>query len=373
MALEIKEVGFDGLKPFIDFEWAVYQNDPLWVPHLKLDRKEFLDPKKNPFFEHSDTAFFLAFRDGKPVGRIAAVVNHNYNQFHEDRTGFFGLFDCLDDAEAAKALLDRAAGFLKTKGRASMCGPVNLSTNDEAGLLVEGHGVPPVIMMTYNPKYYEKLLESYGLKKAKDLLAYRIEVPTAPPERLRRGCELILKRGGFTIRTVRMKDFKNEVARIKTIYNSAWERNWGFVPMTDKEFDHLGAQMKMVLDPDFLFIAEKDGEPIGFSLTIPNLNEALIRLRNGRLLPFGLLKLLWHSRKGAIDSLRVITLGITKEHRNSGIDTVFYYKSFEAAIAKKYKWAEMSWILEDNVPMNRPLLNMGAQVYKRYRIYEKPL
>jgi hypothetical protein len=227
--------------------------------------------------------------------------------------------------------------------------------------------------MTYNPPYYIELLERCGLAKAKDLLAHRVIVPKEVPERLRRGVDLIMKRNEFTIRTMNMKDFKGEVQRIKEIYNSAWERNWGFIPMTDAEFDHMGVQMKQVLDPDFVFVAEHKGKPIGFSLTIPNLNEAIIKLRDGRLLPFGLPKLLWHSRKGQIKSVRVITLGITKEHRNSGVDIVFYYKCFETAIKKGYVWAEMSWILEDNTAMNRAIERMGAVVYKKYRIYEMPI
>ncbi len=372
MSLQIRQIAPSEMGAFIKFEWDVYRNDSHWVPHLLMERKEFLDPKKNPFFEHSDVAYFMAFDSGRPVGRIAAVINHGHNAFHNDKTGFFGLFECMDNREAAHRLFDEARKFVTAKGMTTILGPVNLSTNDECGLLVEGLDQPPQIMMTYNPGYYISLIESYGFKKAKDLLAYYVDVPAESPERLRHGVDLIMKRNAFTIRTINVKDFKNEVARIKKIYNAAWERNWGFVPMTDKEFDHLGVQMKQILDPNFLFIAEHKGEPIGFSLTIPNINEALIKIRDGRLLPFGLPKLLWYTRKGQVKSVRVITLGVTKEHRNSGIDIVFYYKSFEEAIRQNIRWAEMSWILEDNIPMNRALERMGATVYKKYRLYEMP-
>ena len=371
--MEIKQIAQADLNDFIKFEWKVYANDPNWVPHLLIERKEFLDPKKNPFFDHSDVAYFLAYKNHQMVGRIAAVVNHAHNTFHEDKVGFFGLFDCYDDQEVADALFAKAKAFVASKGMTSIRGPVNLSTNDECGLLVEGLNQPAQIMMTYNPPYYITLMEKSGFKKAKDLLAYYVDVPNEVPERLRRGVDIIMKRNEFTIRTINIKDFKNEVKRIKDIYNAAWERNWGFIPMTDKEFDHLGVQMKQILDPKFLFIAEHKGKPIGFSLTIPNINEGLITIRDGRLLPFGLIKLLWNTRKGQLKSVRVITLGVTPEHRNSGIDIVFYYKSFEEAIRQKLKWAEMSWILEDNIPMNRALERMGATVYKTYRLYEMPV
>ena len=373
MSVEIKQISQPGLNDFIRFEWKINRNDPNWVPHLLMERKEFLDPKINPFFEHSEVAYFMAYKNGESAGRIAAVVNHAHNSFHEDAVGFFGLFECINDQEVADALIAQAKKFVASKGMTSLRGPVNLSTNDECGLLIDGLNQPAQIMMTYNPEYYIMLLEKSGLKKAKDLFAYYVDVPAEVPERLRRGVDIIMKRNEFTIRTIQVKDFKNEVQRIKKIYNAAWERNWGFVPMTDKEFDHLGVQMKQILDPKFLFIAEHKGEPIGFSLTIPNLNEALIKIRDGRLLPFGLPKLLWHTRKGQLKSVRVITLGVTPQHRNSGIDIVFYYKSFEEAIRQKLTWAEMSWILEDNIPMNRALERMGAVVYKTYRLYEMPV
>ncbi len=373
MAVSIRQLRQNELTQFIKFEWEVYADDANWVPHLLMERKEFLDPRKNPFFEHAKVAYFMAYRDDKPVGRIAGIVNHLHNEFHADKTGFFGLFECQNDTEASTALFAEAEKFVRHHGMTTLRGPVSFSTNDECGLLVEGFDSPPFIMMTYNPEYYLNLLESNGFRKAKDLLAYKLPAPKEAPERLRRGADLILKRHSFTVRTFNMKDFENEVRRIKKIYNAAWEKNWGFIPMTDAEFDHMGKQMKQILDPDFLFIAEHNGDPIGFSLSIPNINEALIKIRSGRLLPFGLFKLLWHSRKGQIRTVRVITLGIVPEHRSSGIDAVFYQKTFETGIQKGVTWGELSWILEDNIAINRPLERMGGKVYKRYRLYDKVL
>lgn len=369
MSITVRQLNQKEIGEFIKFEWQIYTNDVNWVPHLLMERKEFFDPKKNPFFEHANVAYFMAYRDGKAVGRIAGIVNHLHNEFHQDKTGFFGLFECRNDPEAAAALFREAEKFVRQHGMTVLRGPVNFSTNDECGLLVEGFDRPPMIMMTYNPEYYISLFEQNGLVKSKDLIAYRLETPSAIPERLQRGVDLILKRHAFTVRTFNKKDFDNEVRRVKKIYNAAWEKNWGFIPMTDAEFDHMGKQMKQILDPDFLFIAEHQGEPIGFSLAIPNINDALIKIRNGRLLPFGLVKLLWHSRN--VRTVRVITLGIVPQHRQSGLDTVFYYKTFETAMRKGVQWGELSWILEDNIAISRPLERMGAFVYKRYRLYEK--
>ncbi len=371
MSITVRQLNQKEIGEFIKFEWQIYSDDAHWVPHLLMERKEFLDPHKNPFFDHADVAYFMAYRNGQAVGRIAGIVNELHNKFHQDQTGFFGLFECRNDPDAAAALIGEAEKFVRQRGMTVLRGPVNFSTNDECGLLVEGFDRPPMIMMTYNPTYYIALFEQNGLVKCKDLIAYRLETPPSIPERLQRAVDLILKRNSFTVRTFNMKDFTNEVQRVKKIYNAAWEKNWGFIPMTDAEFDHMGKQMKQILDPDFLFIAEHRGEPIGFSLAIPNINEALIKIRDGRLLPFGLFKLLWNTRKGKIRTVRVITLGVVPQHRHSGLDTVFYHKTFEMGIRKGVQWGELSWILEDNAAMNRPLERMGATVYKRYRIYEK--
>lgn len=373
LSIEIRQLHYPHLMEFIKFPWKIYRHDPNWVPPLLMERKEFLDPKKNPFFHHAEVAFFMAYRGEEAVGRIAAIDNKLHNDYHGESVGFFGLFECVNDQAVADALLNQAKEFLKGRGLAAMRGPANFSSNDEWGLLVDSFDRPPVILMTYNPAYYVPLLEKHGLKKVKDVVAHYLEAPKEVPERIRRGVELILKRNEFTVRKINMKDFDNEVKRIKAIYNAAWEKNWGFIPMTDAEFDFMAKQMKQIVDPDFILIAEHKGNPVAFSLTIPNLNEALIKIHDGKLFPFGLIKLLWHSRKGQIRSVRVVTLGITKEHRNSGIDTVFYHKCFEEGLKKGVHWAELSWILEDNTAMNRALERLGGRIYKTYRILEMSL
>ena len=361
------------LTEFIKFPWQVYKDDPNWVPPLVVERKEFFDKKKNPFFKHADVIFYLAKRNGKTVGRIAGIVNYKHIETHQEKTGFFGCFECVQDYAVAKLLLDTVREWLKSKGMEIMRGPANFSSNEEWGFLTEGFDSPPVIMMTYNPPYYLEFMESYGMVKAKDLYAYYIDKNRLPPERVNKMAELIKKRENVTIRTINMKDFVGEVARIKQIYNAAWSKNWGFVPMTDEEFNHMAKSLKQVIDPHLVFIAEVNGRPAGFSLALPDVNQALIKL-NGRLFPVGILKLLWHTKiKNKIDGVRIITMGVVHEFQKRGIDTVFYVATFDVGIKRGYTWAEMSWVLEDNVMMNRVLDLLGATLYKKYRLYEIPI
>lgn len=354
---------------FLKLPWKVYKGDPLWVPPLLAARKVFIDPKRNPFFLHAEVVLFLAHRDGSPVGRIAALVNHNHNRFHGDKVGFFGLFECVKDFQVAKALLDTAASWLKAKGMNIMRGPASFSTNEEIGLLVEGFQESPMIMMPYNPPYYADFLESYGLRKEKDLLAF-IRTAHDMPERFHRLCEKVKQRGRFQVRKLRMGELKEEISRFKSVYESAWERNWGFVPMTEAEIDHMAKELKRILDPDLAFFVETDGKIVGFSLALPDINQALKKI-NGRLFPLGFVKLLYHARK--IDQLRVLLLGVAKEHRGTGMDLVLYMESFKEGVKKGYKRGEFSWILEDNKAMIRPLEVMGASHYKTYRVYDMPL
>jgi GNAT superfamily N-acetyltransferase len=358
---------------FIKFPWQIYKDDPNWVPPLLVERKEFFDKNKNPFFRHADVVFYSARRNGKMVGRIAGIVNYKHIETHKEKVGFFGCFECVKEYEVAKLLLDTVRQWLKSKGMEIMRGPANFSSNEEWGFLMEGFDSPPVIMMTYNPRYYLEFMESYGMVKAKDLYAYFIDKNRLPPERVNKMAELIKKRENITIRTINMKDFWGEVARIKQIYNLAWSKNWGFVPMTDEEFDHLAKSLKQVIDPHLVFIAEVNGKPAGFALALPDINQALIKL-NGRLFPWGILKLLWHTKiKNKIDGVRLITMGVVPEFQKRGIDTVFYVESFDVGIRRGYTWAETSWVLEDNVLMKRALDLLGATLYKKYRLYEIPI
>lgn len=359
------------LDRFIRLPWRIYANDPVWVPPLLSDLKTVLDRRRHPFHQHADVEYFLAWRGDEVVGRIAAIVNHRHNEFHGEKTGFFGFFECIDDGDVARALLDTAEAWLRERGMERVYGPESFSTNEESGLglLVDGFDKPPVIMMAHTPPYYPRLVEGAGYVKAKDLLAYWLD-DQRPPERLVRGVERLRQAERVKLRTLNLKDFAGEVARIKDIYNSAWERNWGFVPMTDAEFDHLARQLRPVVNPRLCAIAEVDGEPVGFALALPDFNQALKHV-NGRLFPFGIFKLLWYRRK--IDTLRVLTLGLKPGYRQKGIDAMLYLHIFREGVAAGFKQAECSWILEDNWDMRRGLERMGARVYKTYRIYEKTL
>ncbi|RKY92462.1 N-acetyltransferase [candidate division KSB1 bacterium] len=356
------------LRRFIMLPWKLYRNDPNWVPPLIMDQKKLLDRKKNPFFAHSTAEFFLAVQNGNVVGRIAALINDNHNKFHKEQTGFFGFFESIEDYQVAYALLQTAEQWLRQRNMALLRGPMNPSTNDTCGFLLEGFDRPPVIMMSYNPPYYLEFMEKYGMKKAKDLYAFYMETTTPMSDKIKRIAELVRRRHNVTIRSIDMKKFNQEIETVKYIYNQAWSRNWGFVPMTDEEFYHLAKDLKTVLEPELVLIAEVNGEPAGFSLALPDFNQALKRI-NGRLLPFGIFKLLWYSRK--IDMLRVLTMGVIHKYQKLGIDAVFYYETYNRGKAKGIWRGEFSWILEDNYPMVHTLKKMGATVYKKYRIYDK--
>jgi GNAT superfamily N-acetyltransferase len=361
------------MKRFVDLSWTVNERDPVWVPPLRRELNKVLDRRKHPFHQHAEVAYFLAERGGEAVGRIAAVVNRQYNDFHEEKTGFFGFFECLDDAEAARALVDRAAEWLRERGMERMRGPMNFSTNDDfssPGVLVEGFDTPPVVMMSHNPPYYGRLLEGAGLAKSKDLLAYWIPTNYGP-ERAVSGLARLQRRIGVTIRSVRMQDLEAEVRRVQEVYNAAWSRNWGFVPMTEAEFANMARSLKPVVKPELVLLAEKpDGEPVGFLLALPDLNVALKHLKDGRLFPFGIFKFLWHQRK--IRTLRLITLGMKPGYQHLGLGAAMYMKGFEVAAAHGYQAGEGSWILEDNLEM-RGAMDKMATVYKRYRVYDRDL
>lgn len=362
------------MKPFIDFAWTVNGADPAWVPHLRMAIEPVLDRNRHPFHQHAEVAYFLAERGGQVAGRIAAVVNHQYNQYHApDRTGFFGFFECVDDPAVASALLDTASKWLRSRGMETMRGPFNFSTNDEfssPGVLLEGFETSPTVMMSHNPPYYGRLMDAAGMGKSKDLVAYWI--PPEIPERLRNAMRRLGERAGVTIRPVRMKELEAEVRRVQEVYNAAWSRNWGFVPMTDAEFRHMAKEMRPVVEPDFVLLAEKeDGEPIGFLLALPDLNRAFKHLRDGRLFPFGVFKFLWHQRK--INTARILTLGLKPGYQHLGLGAAMYTRLLEIGIGKGYTGAEGSWILEDNHEMCTALEKLGATMNKRYRVYERPV
>ena len=337
-----------------------------------MERRDFLDPKKNPWFEFGSVELFLARRDGKVVGRIAAVNDPHWNDYYKTKLGFFGMFESIDDVAVAKGLFDAAASWVKAQGFAEMMGPFNFSTNYECAVLVEGFEAPPAVMMTYNPRYYDALYAACGLTKAKDLWAYDLSSSVPPPEKVVRVAEKIRQREGLVVRPIKMDDFANEVRRVKEIYNAAWEDNWGFVPMTDHEFDHIAKEMKAILRPELVLIAEVKGEPVAFSMTLPDANYAL-KAAGGRLtkwgLPIGLIKLLLASRR--IRRLRLITLGIKEGFRKRGIDAVLYLDTITTAKRLGYSGGEISWTLEDNHLVNRAIEMMGGKKTKTYRIYQR--
>lgn len=363
----------DKLK-FIKFSWKIYKNNPNWVPPLIFDVKNNLDTKKNPFYQHAKIELWLAFRGSEEVGRIAGIVNENHNNFHEDKVGFWGYFDCVNDNEVATALFDVVKDFLLSEGLDTMRGPINLSTNDEVGMLINAFDKPPVMLMTYNPDYYPELVENYGMKKIKDLYAYevtdKIINDKKTMDKLERVSQIVLKREKLSIRKINLQDFDNEVQIIEEIYNQAWIKNWGFIPMTDDEFRYLAKNLKAVVDKDFIYIAEFDGKPVAFSLALPDYNQVFIKM-NGKLFPFGIIKLLLNKKK--INGLRLITLGIIPQFQKKGTEAVFILNTIKEGIAKGYIKAEISWILEDNAPMVATAENLGAEKYKTYRLYDKQI
>lgn len=354
---------------FVALPYRLHRHDPSWVPPLRRDVRALLSRRRNAFFRHSEAEYYLARREREVVGRIAAIHNRNHNAFHRDSVGFFGFFECREDPEAARGLLYAAAEWLRPRGLTILRGPTNFSTNDEAGLLVEGFETPPALMMPHNPRFYASLLEAAGLTKARDLLVYQTTSPVIP-DRLLSGERLLARRYGIGVRPFQMKRFGEEIARVKRLYNRAWERNWGFVPMTDAEIDQMAKQLRPVMDPDLVAFAEKEGEAIGFAVALPDLNVALKANPSGGLFP-GILRVLWAAQR--ISRLRVLALGTLPEWRQRGVDALLYKRIWEEATRKGYRWAEAGWILEDNHAMRNGLVRMGFEVYKTYRLYDRPL
>ncbi len=360
------------LMNFIKLVWKINADDPNWVPPLLMDRLKVLDKKKNPFYQHAEADFFLAYKNGEIVGRIAAIVNQRHNEFHNDNVGFFGFLEGINDPDVFKALLDTARDWLKDKGKDSMMGPMNPSTNDEIGFLVNGFDSPPYFMMTHNPPYYDTIMKQLKYEKVKDVLAYYVDKQTIViSNKLKQVANNTKEKHGVKIRAIDLKNFRAELERVREVYNNAWSQNWGFVPMTPEEFDFIANDFKKIIDPDLVLIAEIDDKPIGFSLALPNYNEVFAKIPNGRLFPTGWLKFLLSKNK--IKGLRVITLGVIQEYQKSGIGGIFYLETFERGVKRGYQNAEMSWVLEDNELMNRAAKLLGGKPYKTYRIYGSTL
>ncbi|MFH1143169.1 MAG: N-acetyltransferase [Candidatus Eisenbacteria bacterium] len=385
MTVRIEKVaGGRALHEFVTFPWKVYARDPHWVPPLIRDMKKTLT--HHPFLEHAAVDYFVARIEsgsagaggrarGRLVARAAVIENRLHNEIHGERVAFFGFFDILRDgapegaSEVARALFGELERWAAARNLDTLRGPASFSSNEEWGLLIDGFTSSPCVMMTYNPPHYAGLLEECGFRKAKDVVAYYLDNPD-PPERVMRVAEKMATRKGVTVRSLDMRRFDEEVAGIRTVYNRAWEKNWGFVPMTEAEFSHMAREMKPIIKPDLVLIAEKDGEPVGFTMAIPDANQAL-KHANGRLFPFGLLKILWYARK--IRMVRVPVLGLVPEIQGAGIDQLLYLRLFQGGRRLGIKAGEFSWILEDNLRMRQALDKLDAHVYKTYRIYEKPV
>lgn len=362
------------LMRFIKFPFKLYKNDEQWVAPLISDQKTFFNPQENPYFKHSEVQLFLAYKDNKLVGRISAQTNTNHNKIHKDKIGFFGFFECVEDQEVADTLFNAAKEWIKNKGMDTMRGPASFSVNDECGLLMDAFDKSPVVMMTYNPEYYIKLFEHYGLVKSMDLLAYNAAVKP-PPARLKRLSDKIEKRGNFTIRNLQSKNKKKlreDIEKIFTVYEEAWSDNWGYVPMSSEEFDLLVDSLLPIILPELVFIAEIDGKAVGLSVTMPDYNYVLKKMR-GRTLPFGWLKFLLNKNK--IPQLRVVIMGVLDAYKRKGIDVVLYCKTHEVAHNYKaaFKEAEFSWVLESNTMMNKIANTLEAKVYKTYRMFDKKI
>jgi GNAT superfamily N-acetyltransferase len=355
---------------FIRFPWELYHDYPCWVPPLLMDRRKLMDVAKNPFYRHGEAEFFLARREGRIVGRIGAIVNANHDREHHERMGFFGFFESIDDQEVASALFAAARSWLKPRGAEAIRGPASPSVNDEYGLLVEGFDQPPAVLMPYNPPYYARLIEGAGLTKIKDLYAFEVTKEGAITPRLERISNIIKQREGLVFRTIDMKNFRREVDLIKALYNRAWQHNWGSVQMTDEEFEALAKDLKPVVVANLIVIAEYKGEPIGFALSLPDLNRALKHNRQGYLLPG--LWCLWRYKK-EIDRIRIIVLGVVPEFLRTGAGGVLFYETALRSVGSGYDYGEASWVLEDNQMMMRGAELLNGVRTKTYRIYQQPL
>jgi len=376
----------------VKFPFKLYKGDPYWVPPLIADRKKFLDPKHNPSFEYLSVAYFVAeatvIPESSPkgtitggmeqdVGMIAAIVNPRHNEIYGDDIGFFGLFECINSQQVADALLDAAAAWLRGQGRSAMRGPLSFTMTDEVGVLIDGFGDMPRLMMPYNPPYYPELIGAYGLEKVMDLYAYRLDMVklyggTAEglPPKLTRVVEKLKERGKMTVHKLDMHNFDAEVEKLKGLYTAAWEKNWGAVGITDHEIEHYAGELKAVLDPDLAFFVEIDGKSVGVAVCLPDANLVLKKM-NGRLFPFGFIQALRYQKK--IKWARVWALGVLPEHRHLGVEAVMIYEIAVQAMRKGMMDVEASWVLENNVDARKSVEGMGAEIYKTYRVYEMEL
>lgn len=370
MPLEIKELPESAMGAFVDYPYDLFRGHPHWAGELKKDVRHLLG-LGHPFWRHGERQLFMAYRDGAPAGRAAAIVNHLHNSVHNEKCGFFGFFDCAEDPEAASALLSAASTWLRKRGMDKVRGPVNPSMNETCGLLIEGFDSPPMIMMPYNPPYYGALLEAAGFAKVKDLFAFQCFTKDGFPERMEKIIQRMTRSGKITLELVDIKRMDEALADLKDIYNSAWEQNWGFVPMTNGEIDEMAKGLKPLLKPEYLYFARAEGKPAGFVLLLPDFNIALKPV-NGALNPLNILPFLCRMYS-AIPRGRLLALGVKKEFRNRGIELLLIKQAFASAAKMGWEYGDLSWTLEDNSQINNAITAVGGKVYKKYRLYEKKL
>ena len=375
MPLTVRPVaGRRDLTRFIKLPMRLRRDDPQWVAPLVFERRAFLDRSKNPFCEHAEAEYFRAERDGIPVGRITAQVDRRWDEFQGGKDGMFGFFELENDPETAAALIEAAKGWLRERGRERMLGPMDFTTNDECGLLVDGFSDPPIILQPWHPPYYRELVEGLGMTKAMDMRMWDLWLG-----KLKEGNEFdpmieaaarLSDQSGVVVRSMRRNDLENEIARFMEVYNEAWSRTWGFVPITAEEVAFQARNLKPILVEDWAMIAEKGDEVVGAALTLPDFNQVLAKM-NGRILPFGW----WHFVTGRrkVDRVRVFALGVKKAYQHLGVAAALYKRHRETAERMPQKGGQTGWILETNRPMNRAMEGMGGTIAQTYRLYELPL
>ncbi|HEX5308416.1 MAG TPA: GNAT family N-acetyltransferase [Solirubrobacteraceae bacterium] len=375
MAVAVKEVSSRGeLKAFIGLPFRLHSNHPLWVPPLKIERRLFLNRKMNAFFTHGEAGYFLARREGRVVGRITAQVNDAFNDYQKKSWGWFGFLEFEDDQEVLDALLAAAEAWLRERGKERMVGPADFAMNDESGILIEGYDARPMILQPWHPPYYRQRMEQAGMAKAMDLLMWNLEVSNRDKVMpvIWELAEKVQSEHGIRVRPMRRRQLRKDLDSFAEVYNSAWSKNWDFVPYSKKDLDGLAQELHLAFDKHWFMIAEREdtGEVVGMAITVPDLNQVLEKMK-GKLLPLGW----WHFlRKGRIiDRVRVGFLGVKPEYQHTGVAAKLYQEHFDAAEARPQKGGEMGWILETNTAMNRGMEAMGGTVVKRYRVYERVL
>jgi GNAT superfamily N-acetyltransferase len=375
--IEVKPVTCKASKrDFLDVPHVVFKDDPHWVAPLYLERDEHLDPRKNPYFEHAEVQLFVAYKDGKPVGRISAQNDQLRLKTHNDNIGMFGFVDAIDDLDVFGALTNAAGNWLREKGRSGMIGPFSFSINDETGMLIDGFDTSPNMMMGHGRTFYGKNMDALGFTKAKDVIAYHYDFGPKVPALVTRVQQRAMASGDFSIRPLKLSDMKNEIRLIMDIFNDAWSNNWGFVPWTEAELDKLGKDLKLLVTGNYAYIASYKGEPAAFVVTLPNLNN-WIKGMNGKLLPFNWAKLAAKVLTKKPTSLRMPLMGVRRKFHGTPIGSALSILVIEAArkyhVSRGGKTGELSWILEDNYPVRKIIETFGCVPYKTYRIYEKAL